>query len=406
MTPKKPIHLRARNDAARRVKKGHPWLFENSILHQRESGNSGDVAVVYDEKRNLVGVGLFDPDSTIRVRVLSHGKGVAIDADFFKARIQAALARRQEALDADQTDGYRVVNGEGDGLGALVVDRYGGTLVIKIYSQAWFAHLEVIKEALVQALSPQRIVLRLARNLEGPAKKRHGIQDGMVLLGSLPSAPLLFFENGIRFEVDPIKGQKTGFFLDQRENRARVEALPHLEGASVLNAFAYSGGFSLYAARGGATRVVSLDQSAPALAQAEKHFALNASDPRVARCDHEIWCDDAFAAMAQAAGRGERFDVVIVDPPAFAKKADEVKGALAAYGRLVRLALDLLSPGGHLVMASCSSRVGAEAFFQCVRENARQAKRPLMNEKCTEHAVDHPAIHAEGKYLKCMFARA
>jgi 23S rRNA (cytosine1962-C5)-methyltransferase len=200
-----------------------------------------------------------------------------------------------------------------------------------------------------------------------------------------------------------LHGQKTGFFLDQRENRARVEGLA--AGKETLNVFAYTGGFSLYAARGGASSVVSLDISAPALAAARRNFDLNRALPGVAAARHELLVEDAFSALARLARDGRRFDLVIVDPPAFAKQQSEIPAALRSYERLAGLALGVLRPGGTLVMASCSSRVGAEDFFAAVRRGAARAGRPLKEFAHTGHPVDHPVSFAEGAYLKCLYAQ-
>ncbi len=189
-----------------------------------------------------------------------------------------------------------------------------------------------------------------------------GIADGATLAGGPPDGPLHFRENGLRFEVDVLRGQKTGFFLDQRDNRARVETLA--AGKETLNVFAYTGGFSLYAARGGAPLIASLDISAPALDAARRNFALNDELPAVAAARHETLAEDAFAGLARLASEGRRFDLVVVDPPAFAQQQAAVPGALLAYERLTRLALGVLRPGGTLVSASCSSRVSARRVLR------------------------------------------
>ena len=214
----------------------------------------------------------------------------------------------------------------------------------------------------------------------------------------------LFSENGLRFEADVLRGQKTGFFFDQRDNRARAGSLA--AGRRTLNVFAYTGGFSLYAARGGAPEVLSLDSSAPALAAAERNFDLNRSLPAVAACRHTLLAADAFAALADLRGRGRKFDLVIVDPPALAKRENEIQGAIEAYGRLTGLALGVLAPRGTLVMASCSSRVSTPDFFAAVSRAAVLAGRPLRETERTGHAIDHPVLFPEGAYLKCLFATA
>ena len=208
----------------------------------------------------------------------------------------------------------------------------------------------------------------------------------------------------MRFEADPIHGQKTGFFLDQRDNRARVEGLA--TGKRVLNVFAYNGGFSLYAARGGATQVASLDISRPALQAAERNFALNQNIPTVAAATHQLLVGDAFPLLAEMASNRRTFDLVIIDPPAFAKQQSEVERALAAYAQLTRLGLGVLQAGGTLVLASCSSRVSTDAFFTTVTQAAAQVRRPLQIFAQTTHALDHPVGFPEGAYLKCLYATA
>jgi 23S rRNA (cytosine1962-C5)-methyltransferase len=232
----------------------------------------------------------------------------------------------------------------------------------------------------------------------------YGLGDGLILSGPELDGPILFRENGLCFEADPVRGQKTGFFLDQRDNRARVEELG--DGASVLNGFAYTGGFSVYAARGGARSVVSLDKSAPALDAATRNLVHNRDVPAVAAVSHEIQAGDAFELLARMGEEGRRFDLVIVDPPAFAQSQTQVRQALGAYERLTQLSLGVLGPGGVLVQASCSRPVDAAAFFAAVNGAAVRAGRPLREIERTGHALDHPVTFKEGAYLKCLFATA
>jgi len=248
--------------------------------------------------------------------------------------------------------------------------------------------------------------LRLGRTMQSELEYLYGLDDGLVLFGPELDGPVVFRENGLRFEADPVHGQKTGFFLDQRENRARVEKLAG--GKTALNVFAYTGGFSVYAARGGARAVVSIDVNRPALAAAARNFALNRDHPAVAAvaATHEALAEDAFEALTRLGSDGRRFDLVIVDPPAFAKKQAEVERALSAYGRLTHLGLGVLQSGGTLVMASCSSRVGADEFFTTVHRAAERAGRPLREIERAAHPLDHPIGFKEGAYLKCLFATA
>jgi 23S rRNA (cytosine1962-C5)-methyltransferase len=395
--PTLKIWLKGR--ATKALRGGHPWVFETGIERCDRPGKTGDLAVVFDAKRRFVALGLFDESGPIRVRVLHRGKPRPIDAEYFVERIAEAAALRAPLLDGG-TDGFRVVHGENDGLPGLVVDRYADTAVIKLYSAAWLAHLDGVVEGVAQATGAVCIVLRLARNVARQTERL----DGTLLRGEAPTEPVPFLENGLRFFADPVAGQKTGFFLDQRDNRARVEGLA--AGRSVLNVFAYSGGFSLYAARGGATSVVSLDLSAPALADAERHFAANAADPKIAACEHQLMCGDAFELLAEMGRAERRFDLVVIDPPAFAKNAAGVGRALDAYRALTRLGLRVLEPGGRIVLSSCSSRISSPEFVAAAEAEARRVGRPLEVEAVTGHALDHPIGFPEGAYLKAVVATA
>jgi 23S rRNA (cytosine1962-C5)-methyltransferase len=401
------VALRVTPEAEHALRDGHPWLFDRAIRHQSHEGRPGDLAVVFDRNRRFLAVGLYDPHSSIRVRVLQHGKPATIGQSWFQAKLAAAARLRTPLLEGPPetaTTGYRLVHGENDGLPGLVIDRYEQTLVVEIYTTAWIPHLKNVLPALGDTTRFERLILRLGRAALEQSQDLYGLDDGSVLLGPELDGPVLFWENGLRFEADPVHGQKTGFFLDQRDNRARVEKLAG--GKAVLNVFAYTGGFSVYAARGGAREVVSVDASAPALEAAKRNMAHNRQLPAVAAASHQTVPGDAFEVLAQIAKSGRRFDMVIVDPPAFAKRQDQVPQALSAYERLTRLSLGVLKSGGTLVQASCSSRVDAETFFTTINRTAAQARRPLREIERTGHALDHPVTFKEGAYLKCLFAIA
>jgi 23S rRNA (cytosine1962-C5)-methyltransferase len=401
------IALRVTPEAERALRQGHPWLFDRAIRQQSNDGQPGDLAVIFDRKGRFLAVGLYDPRSSLRVRILAHGEPAAIDRDWFTARLAAAAAVRAPLLQQPAqalTTGYRLVHGENDGLPGLVIDRYERTFVLKLYTPAWIPHLRDVLAALASVSPADRLVVRLGRAMQGQPDDLHGLSDGQVLSGPPLDGPVLFWENGLCFEADPVRGQKTGFFLDQRDNRARVEKLA--AGKTVLNLFAYTGGFSVYAARGGARRVISVDTSAPALEAAKRNWALNRSFPGVAAAFHEAVVEDAFEWLARMGNGGRRFGLVIVDPPAFAQEQAQVTAALAAYERLTRLALDVLQPGGTLVQASCSTRVDADSFFAAIHRAAARAGRPLRELERTGHALDHPIAFKEGAYLKCLFATA
>jgi 23S rRNA (cytosine1962-C5)-methyltransferase len=382
------------------LRSGHPWLFADSIREQNRPGQAGELAVIYDRQDRFLGAGLFDPDSPIRVRLLHVGKPRTIDRTWWSERLTRALEARQSLFD-EQTTGFRWINGESDGWPGLVLDRYDRTLVLKLYTAAWLPRLEEIAGLITARLHPERIVLRLSRNIKDHAKRHFGKADGVILSGPPLEGPVTFMETGLRFEADVLHGQKTGFFLDQRENRRQVEGLAR--GCEVLNAFSFSGGFSLYAARGGARSVTDLDLSAHALAGAKRNFALNSTNAAVASCRHELVQADAFEWLKQPPGR--RFDLVILDPPSLAKREVERPGAIRAYGGLASSGIEHLAPGGILVACSCSAHVTAAEFFQAVRRSAVEAGRAFEELRTTGHAPDHPATFEEAEYLKAIYLR-
>ncbi len=269
---------------------------------------------------------------------------------------------------------------------------------MKVYSEAWFPHLPLLVELIDRRLHPQSLVVRLSRALERSGRT-FGLDEPTALIGSLPDGPVLFTEAGLTFEADVVHGQKTGHFLDQRDNRRAVGRLAR--GASVLDVFACTGGFSVHAAAGGATSVHSVDLSAPALATAQRNMELNA--PVVAGCRHTVQVGDAFEALRGAASRGTTYDLVVVDPPSFAHRADDVERALRAYGSLAELAMAVTRPGGTLVQSSCSSRVGLDELEQAVIDAAWRSGHQVRIVERTGHAVDHPVTFAEGGYLTTLF---
>jgi 23S rRNA (cytosine1962-C5)-methyltransferase len=397
----KRIALRISAPAEHALRQGHPWVFDQSITEQSHTGQPGDLAVIFDDKRRFLAVGLYDPTSPIRVRILQFRTPATINADWFQNKL-ASAARLRASLEGQNTTGYRLVHGENDGLPGLVLDRYAEVLVLKLYTPAWIPYLKEFCDALAQVSPATHLILRLSRALQKQTDLLHGLSDGMTLSLLTPPSLILFRENGLIFESDPIHGQKTGFFLDQRDNRARVEKLS--KDRSVLNVFAYTGGFSVYAARGGARQVVSVDSSAPALEAAVRNMAHNQNIPTVAAASHETIAEDAFEVLARMESQKRLFDLVIIDPPMFAQSEKQIEGAMSAYRKLTRLSLGVLQKGGTLVQASCSSRVDADSFFASIHQSAKEAGRGLTEIARTGHALDHPIGFAEGAYLKCLFA--
>lgn len=401
--PNTPARLRLRVTAAAEssIRGGHPWLFASSVREQNRDGRTGELAVIYDRRDRFLAIGLFDADSPLRVRVLHAGKPVTVDDAWWRARLSATVARRRGLFDA-QTTGYRLINGESDGWPGLVLDRYGPAAVLKCYTSAWLERLGQLGPLIAEATGVKQLVLRLSRNVQERARVDHGIEEGQVLFGPTPAGLTVFQESGLHFEADVVRGQKTGFFLDQRENRRRVGDLA--AGCRVLNAFSFSGGFSLYAARGGATAVTDLDISPHALAAARRNFALNQSLPEVARCRHETVQADAFDWLeAQPAAQ---FDLVVLDPPSLARREAERDGAIRAYGRLAASGLKVVRPGGVVAAGSCSAHVSAAEFFEIVRQTAGVSRCRYSELATTRHPPDHPATFPEAHYLKCIYLRA
>lgn len=397
------VRLRVTASAESALRRGHPWLAVEKITEVGHEGAAGDRAVVFDRKRRFLAVGLWDPHSPIRLRVLRAREQGPLDRALLGERLEQALARRA-GLPATDTDGFRLVHGESDGLPGLVLDRYAATVVAKLYSHAWVPWLADLLPELLARQPAERVVLRLSRQLQALPGPLHGLSDGLTVVGEPPDGPLIYRENGLRFEVDPVRGQKTGTFLDQRDNRARVRELA--PGRRVLNVCSYAGGFSVAAAAGGATEVLSVDLNRHALQAAERNMALNADRPAVVAARHEVLAGDAFEVLADLADAGRRFDLIVIDPPAFARRRAQVERALGAYARLAGLGLSLLEPGGTIVLASCSAPVTPQAFREAMLAAAVRAGRPLRDVVETGHAVDHPTDFAESRYLKGLFARA
>ena len=393
--------MRVTPDALRHIRSGQPWVYDHSVVSTSHTGAMGDLAVVFDSERKFAAIGLWDPSSPIRLKVLHHGRPVTVDRAFWTARLAAALAVREPLTARGDTDGYRVVNGENDGMPGLVLDRYDRTLVLKLYTAAWVPHLADVLAAVDELFHPEAVVLRLARNI--PADALHGLEEGDALLGVPPTEPVLFRECGLTFEADVVHGQKTGHFLDQRDNRMLVGR--EADGAKVLDVFASTGGFTVHAAAGGAASITAIDLSAPTLEAAARNLAHNAHLPNVAACNYTAVVADAFREMETYVKQGRKYDIVIIDPPSFAQRQHEVTRALAAYAKLTDLGVRLVQRGGLLVQCSCSSRVTAEDFQVTVAHAAARADRPIEIVRTTAHAIDHPVTFTEGAYLKAVFAK-
>lgn len=391
----KRLAVKLKSKAEKYVKQGHPWIFEDSITKINKQGNAGDIVVLFDQHKDKVfAIGLYDPDSPIRIKVISASPA-KIDATFFKEKIAVAFSKRNQLLETD-TDSYRFIFGENDGFPGLIADVYKHVLVVKLYAPIWLPYLGDILPELVQISKCETVVMRLSRNLE--RLNTYGITDGHVIDGTLSDEVVYFKEHGIKFSANVIHGHKTGYFLDHRHNRKRVGELS--KGKRVLDVFSYAGGFSVHALAGGATEVISLDISAQALQVAVQNGQLNPNNGI-----HKTMAIDAFVGLQQLIDKREHFDIVVIDPPSFAKSAKEIDSAKHSYSRLAILGAQLVAKQGILVLASCSSRVTAQQFFDISEQGIIKAQRGFKRIDKTFHDSDHPIGFPEGAYLKCGYYR-
>jgi 23S rRNA (cytosine1962-C5)-methyltransferase len=363
------------------------------------TGNPADGAVVdlHAEGGAFVGRGLYNSQSQIRVRMFSWSQEQELDAAFFRARLADAIRLRRDLLGMNgREQACRLVYSEADGLSGCVVDRFGEWLVVQFTSLALAQRREEFSDYLMEELRPRGIYLRTERDvgkLEGLA-----LRDGP-LRGETPLGPIEIFDQGLRFLVNLKEGQKTGFYLDQRDNRLAVARFA--AGRRVLDCFCYSGGFALHASRAGATQVIGVDISGPALELARANAELN-------RLDNVAFVrEDVFAATERLIAAGERFGVVVLDPPKFARARQGVDEALRAYRRLQSAAVRLLEADGILAFCCCSGRIDAAALEQLLAEVAEKERREIQILERRGQAADHPVAVScpESSYLKCLVCR-
>ena len=373
----------------RGLQAGHPWVYRDHIPRGFQAASGTWVKV---RAGSYTGFALWDDSSKIALRMFSERN--VPDADWVRERVAAALDLRRSLLD-DQTSAYRLLYGEGDGIPGLTVDVYGSFAAIVTYADSLETVVPWVVRAIVELLKPHGIVRR-ARVRDGEPPRLE------VLHGRLPPRDLIIAEHGLRMHVDLFLGQKTGLFLDHRENRRFMGDL--CVGKRVLNLFSYTGAFSLYAARAGATSVTSVDMSQPAARAARANFELNGLDPE----QHEFLSEDVFEFLERTRQKGINYDVVICDPPSFANSRDQQKNALRAYVSVNSSGLRVLEPGGIYAAASCTAQVSTDAFRGVLAEAAVNAKRRLQIFHDAAHASDHPIFvgHPEGRYLKFLVARA
>jgi len=390
--------LELRKDLARHLRAGHPWVFRKAIEKAPRGLLAGAIVDVVEDGR-FVARGYHDPHSAISVRILTREPAEVIDETFWRNRVRRALALRDDLVRG--TTGYRLVHGENDGLPGVVADRYGDFAVLKLYSAGLTPHRAHIVEALRQEAKGLAGVFgrdEIPRDEESD----EAAPQGRVLWGAEPPERIEIDEHGMKLLVDVRRGQKTGMFLDQRENRRMVRGLSAGRG-DALNLFGYTGGFSVAAALGGARHVVTIDVDRDAIVLARENFRANGLDP----ADHAFASEDAFEILKRYKAQGRQFDLVVCDPPAFAKSQKAVEAAVAGYASLNRAALQVLAPGGILVTASCSARVSPEQFQDAVKEAAYKTHIDLQLVEDRRQPPDHPVApqFREGRYLKCAVYR-
>ncbi|HOB45723.1 MAG TPA: class I SAM-dependent methyltransferase [Zoogloea sp.] len=384
--------LKSGND--RSVLRRHPWIFAGSVERLEGRARPGDTVLVMDSRGKPLARAAWSPESQIRARVWSFDPEQSIDHAFIKRTVAASVARRAVHPWLAGQDGVRLIHGESDGLPGVIADRYGAVVVVQLTSAGADKWRDAIVAGLVQATGCSAVYERSdsdVRKLEGL-----GPVTGLVY-GAMPEGALTIVENGVRMEVDVAGGHKTGFYLDQRENRLLTGRLT--AGRDVLNCFCYTGGFSLQALAGGAKSVVSIDSSGPALATAARNLALN---PQLDASRAEWREDDVFQALRTLKTEGRKFDLIVLDPPKFAPSAAHAERAARAYKDINLLGFRLLNPGGILMTYSCSGGIGLEMFQKIVASAAADVGIEARILHRLSAAPDHPVGLAvpEGEYLK------
>ncbi|MCL6610896.1 MAG: class I SAM-dependent rRNA methyltransferase [Peptococcaceae bacterium] len=378
-----------------RVAGGHPWVYGTEVEDIEGSFSPGDIVEVADSRGRFLGRGYINPASQILVRIMTRDRDEKIDREFFRRRIETAWRYRSKVV--KNTDAFRVVFAEADFLPALVVDKFGGYLAVQTLALGIDLHKETIVEVLKEVIGPAGIY---ERNDAG-VRELEGLPLRAGFIGREFDPVVEIEENGLRFEVDLAGGQKTGYFLDQRENRMALEHL--CAGARVLDCFCHTGTFSVYAARFGAGEVLGIDISGPALEAAARNAARNGY---AGVCGfREGNCFDELRRLERA---GEKFDLVILDPPAFTKSKKALEGAVRGYKEINLRAFKILRPGGFLVTCSCSYHMSEGLFLEVVKSAALDAGRAARLVEVRRQARDHPMLPAspETYYLKCLIIQA
>jgi 23S rRNA (cytosine1962-C5)-methyltransferase len=393
MYPPYPILiLRKNRDFA--IRKGHPWIFSGAIANGIAEMKPGDVVGIQSHDHRDLGLGFFNPKSDIAVRMLSGKSDQAVDREFWENRIQSAVKMRKQFIPSD-TNAFRLINTEGDGIPGLIADQYDDFLVVSFQTAGMEAFRETILKILAEVIPSKAIFERS----DSRSRRREGLPDRSGWINAPQSeVPVMILENGLKFEVDIVSGQKTGFFLDQRPNRQLCRQLSR--GLNVLNCFSYTGGFSVYSATGKAERVISVETSKSANETAVRNLELNGFSPD----SHPVMTGDVFDYLKNSQ---EVFDLIILDPPAFAKSQKETNRASRGYKEINRQAMKCLQSGGLLMTFSCSNPVTEELFHKIVMSAVEEAGKSVQFVQALGPGPDHPVLlaHSEGHYLKGLLCR-
>ena len=390
------IAIKLNKAGERAVKQGHPWVFEQSIEKGSEKeALAGSLCVIFDQRTNKpFAFGLWDPSEIIRIKIIFKGDRLNLNSDFWAAQLKDAYSKRENLINNDVT-GYRGIHGENDGFPGLILDVYSQVGVLKIYSEVWKPYLEMLMAEIKSRFALKTIVIRFSRKIGQNNVFQY--REGDIVGENPESEKVVFEEYGVHFFSYTRSGHKTGFFLDQRPNRLWVQK--NAKGKRVLDVFSYVGGFGIHALKGNAKSLTSIDISSQAMEVAAENLALN-------ELDDSKWTpivEDAFAALNGLIQNGAEFDIVIIDPPSFAKQSSEVYNALKQYERLARLGKELVAPNGVLILGSCSSRISLQDFQEAhVNANISEAKG-WKQIQITLHDDDHPIRFPESNYLKTIF---
>jgi 23S rRNA (cytosine1962-C5)-methyltransferase len=367
--------------------KGHPWAYKEAFKSIPDELKTGDTVEVYSHKNVLLGKGYADIGSKILVRIINCKPNQSIE-EGIKHCLKSALELRQIFFNEKRTNSFRLINGEGDGIPGLIIDRYADALSMQIYSLGLEPYISLIKDEVLKLLPKTRWIWR--RN---QIRLANSIQEGLIYGKNLPSK-IVFKENNLRFYTDLINGQKTGFFLDQRANRALIRSVAR--GRAFLNICGYTGAFTVAAVAGGANKSVTVDVAQPALEEAQRNLELN----KLNSAAHKIVCQDMYEYLENS--KEGAFDLIVLDPPSMAKNKRDVPKASKAYLKLNILGLKKIKAGGLLYTASCSSQIGREEFLNIVRDAVFKSGRSAKIVHESFHGPDHPmaSAHTEGRYLK------